>query len=345
MSVSQLSKVFRTFAERECTGSSPLYEYLSLKIADDSELIALASHAKQGQPIPNLLFGAVHFLLLTGKDHKLKEFYPSIVDNPSSVRDSFPYFKDFCLNHSSEIKDMIQNKLVQTNEVRRCAYLFPVFQYIFDTVHKPLAQIEIGTSAGLQLLWDKYSYSYGSNEIYGNRNADVHLYSIIKKGKMPFLKDNIPPVANRIGVDLHTVDLKKETEYLWLNALIWPEHHERRVLFQKASRCVKENHLTLIDGDGVELLPNLTENISNDYCICVFHTHVANQMPEDAVNKLLHHVKMIGENREIFHIYNNIEDRDLHLQYYVDGTEYVKRIGQTDGHGRWFTWELPKRIL
>ncbi|UOQ84473.1 DUF2332 domain-containing protein [Gracilibacillus salinarum] len=271
--------------------------------------------------------------------------YPSIVDNPASVRESFPYFKDFCLKHFSGIKDLIQNKLVQTNEVRRCAYLFPVFQFIYDTDHKPLALIEIGTSAGLQLLWDKYSYSYGMNEIFGNENADVHLSSHIKKGKLPIHKDSIPPVANRIGVDLHTVDLKDELEFLWLNALIWPEHQERRVLFQKGSNCVKENDLTLIEGDGVALLPTLAENISNDQCICVFHTHVANQMPGEVKAKLLQHVKMIGQSREIFHIYNNMEDKDLHLQYYLDGTEYVQKIGQTDGHGRWFTWELPERSL
>lgn len=62
-----LSVLFRNFALIECHLSSPLYQQLSLKIAQDDELLALASHARRGQPVPNLLFGAVHYLLLKGK--------------------------------------------------------------------------------------------------------------------------------------------------------------------------------------------------------------------------------------------------------------------------------------
>jgi hypothetical protein len=107
-----------------------------------------------------LFFGAVHYLLLKGADHPLKDFYPSIVSNPKSYEDSFEYFKDFCLTHRNEIESILKTKLVQTNEIRRCAYLYPIFCTIYEKVKKPLALIEIGTSAGLQLLWDKYSYSY-----------------------------------------------------------------------------------------------------------------------------------------------------------------------------------------
>ncbi|RWR12869.1 DUF2332 family protein [Siminovitchia fortis] len=34
------------------------------------------------------------------------------------------------------------------------------------------------TSAGLHLFWDKYCYSYGTGEIYGNHNSDVHIKSV-----------------------------------------------------------------------------------------------------------------------------------------------------------------------
>ncbi|MED1906441.1 DUF2332 domain-containing protein [Cytobacillus firmus] len=44
--------------------------------------------------------------------------------------------------------------------------------------------------------------------------------------------------------------------------------------------------------------------------------------------------------RDIFHIYNNIQDRNLHLDYYLSSKEFKKAVGQTEGHGKWFTWEL-----
>ena len=95
MNKDDLSQKFLTFAETECKGSSPLYEYLSLEISKDEELLKLCMNARDGQPIPNLLFGAVHYLLLKGKDHRLKDYYPSIVSNPKPHDESFEHFQDF----------------------------------------------------------------------------------------------------------------------------------------------------------------------------------------------------------------------------------------------------------
>ncbi|TKI82276.1 DUF2332 family protein, partial [Bacillus cereus] len=89
---------------------------------------------------------------------------------------------------------------------RRCAYLYPSFCYIFNKVKKPLALIEIGTSSGLQLFWDQYSYSYGTDEMYGNINSNVHVTSEIRGTNVPhFLKES-PSVVERIGLDLHVND-------------------------------------------------------------------------------------------------------------------------------------------
>jgi len=74
-----LSQRFSTFAENECKGSSELYQFLALEIAQDDDLLELCTNTLNGQPVPNLLFGAVHYLLLRGNEHKLKDFYPSIV--------------------------------------------------------------------------------------------------------------------------------------------------------------------------------------------------------------------------------------------------------------------------
>lgn len=168
----------------------------------------------------------------------------------------------------------------------------------------------------------------------------MHITAEIKGDIAPNLQDFIPPVAVRIGIDLHPIDLRDDENVLWLKALIWPEHHERRELFEKAAEIVKANEIRLIKGNGVEMLEQLSKEASNEYAICVFHTHVANQMPSEVRNRLLDKVQQIGSEREIFHLYNNIQDRDLHLDYSLDGKEYKQIVGQTEGHGKWFTWEL-----
>src|SRR5437660_132594 len=65
--LAMLARHFEHFATREFPGTSPLYEQLSRHIARDSEILALAAHATS-RPVPNLLLGAVHYLLLQGAE-------------------------------------------------------------------------------------------------------------------------------------------------------------------------------------------------------------------------------------------------------------------------------------
>lgn len=335
-----LSKTFLNFAEKECKGSSLLYEYLSIKVSRDAEILTICKNAGVGQPIPNLLFGAVHYLLLKGREHPLKEFYPSIVSNPKPYRDSFKFFRDFCFDYRKEIESILKTRLVQTNEVRRCAYLYPTFCTIYEQVKKPLALIEIGTSAGLQLLWDKYSYSYEQNDLYGNMDSKLNITAEIRGENTPILHLMPPPVSTRIGIDLNIIDLNNEDDKLWLKSLIWTEHKERLFMFEEAARYIKEAPVRLFDGDGISLLPEFVDDISKDSVICIFHTHVANQMPLEKKKQLLQTVEEVGKNRDVFHIYNNIQDRYLHLDYYLDGIESKNTIAETEGHGKWFEWFL-----
>src|SRR5699024_12305595 len=101
--------------------------------------------------------------------------------------------------------------------------------------------IEIGTSAGLQLLWNQYSYSYGSEDVYGKKFSDVHLHAEIKGDHQTTLLLDSPPVESKICVDLNINDLRKAEDYLWLKALSWPEHNKRIERYEKAVSLFKEN--------------------------------------------------------------------------------------------------------
>ena len=338
MLTNEMSQIFINFAEKECKGSSLLYEHLSKKIATDEPLLEICRNAQKGQPVPNLLFGAVHYLLLKGKEHPLKGYYPNMVDHPKSYKESFASFQDFCLTYRDEIEPILNNRIVQTNEVRRCTYLYPAFCEIYERTKKPLALIEIGTSAGLQLLWDQYSYSYGKATIYGNKESKLLMTSEIIGEQIPKIMYAPPPVSTRIGLDLNIIDLNDEDDKLWLTSLIWPEHKERLAMFEEAANYVKASSVKLVNGDGIRLLPAYIDEISADHIVCIFHTHVANQMPIEVKKQLLQTIEAFGKKRDIFHIYNNIQDRNLHLDYYMNGILSEDTIAETDGHGRWFKW-------
>ncbi len=340
MDTSLLAKRFKGFAERECKGSSRLYGHLAEHIAADRRLLRMSAQSSAGQPVPNLFLGAVQYLLLRGVEHPLMEYYPSIVDDPREPFAAFPHFKEFCLQYEDELILILQSKLVQTNEVRRCAYLYPCFCSIHHLTEKPLALIEIGTSAGLQLLWDKYSYSYHTGLTCGNKQSPLEIVAEIRGDHHPLLFPESPPVSSRLGVDLHVNHVQHPDDYLWLKALIWPEHKERIIQFDKAAAYASKERLELFEGDGVALLPHLASKIAEDSTVCVFHTHVANQLPYESKLRLEEHLRVLGQERDVFHLYNHMWDVDLHLDYYMNGQEYRNTVAKTDGHGRWFEWRL-----
>lgn len=230
--------------------------------------------------------------------------------------------------------------MFQTNEVRRCGYLYPCFSYLYAKTEKPLALVEIGTSAGLQLFWDKYSYSYNTGKVYGNLKSNVRITSEYQGEKVPPFSLSSPSVSHRYGLDLHINDVTNPEDKKWLEALIWPEHHERRALFNKAASYVNKKEAVFIEGDGVSLLPELIKQIPNSSMICVFHTHVANQIPDTLKYQLQETIRNFGQIRNIAHIYNNMWDRDLHIDSYINGIEKTEIAAETDGHGRWFSWKL-----
>jgi len=133
---------------------SPLYARLAEGVIGDEELKALAARARPGQPHANLLFGAVHFLLLRGAQHPLRRHYPDLGGGAPDGDDPFPPFKDFVGVHRDEIVRLVESRVTNTNEVGRSAVLHPGFRML--PKDGGLHLIEVGPSAGLNMIWDRY---------------------------------------------------------------------------------------------------------------------------------------------------------------------------------------------
>lgn len=336
--LAKLSQQFRTFAKNECENSSPLYEHLAIKIADDDELLNIATFIPQGQPVPNLLLAGVQYLLSSSED-ELVHFYPSLTTTPKALNEVYPVFKAFVLSHSDELKTLFQEKLVQRNEIRRCSYLYPMMTEIYERHKKPLAFIEIGASAGLQLGMDQYNYCYNQQLHINNSNSDFVLSSENRGQPLPASITNTPVVCKRVGIDLNPIDIHNEEELRWLEALIWPEHQQRRLLLHQALPILKELDLQLVKGDAIKLIKDISKEINQDAMLVVYHTHVANQIPLELRLELLEQLKEISMERPLFHCYNNLFDTQLHQDFMDQGEiESIRIMERPDGHARWFKW-------
>jgi hypothetical protein len=345
-----LARRFRRFAEAECRGVSPLYEHLACSIAADDELLALAAHAAQGQPAPNLLLAAVHFLLLKGQAAPLAQFYADLTPMAASPDVAYPAFRAFCLAHAAAVRHLLATRRVQTNEVGRCAYLLPAFTLVARLAHeRPLALIEVGTSAGLNLLWNRYGYRYGpADQCYGDPRSSVQIACTLRGHTRPPLPDRMPAMALSVGVDLHVVDLYDAEEVLWLRALVGPDRLERAQRLHNAVEITQRNPPTLLSGDGLVLLPELLRTVPADAAVCVFHTHTINQWSPEARDRLTTVLAEYGATHDLYRVSAeavrlsaqrvSTPHPQLELTAWQHGQVHQRLLAYCDHHGRWLAW-------
>lgn len=342
-SISALSKTFETFSRTECHNSSPLYEKLSLAISRDEEMLKFASNSVHG-PIPNILFASIHYLILKGKDNGLSVFYPDTTDNPEMEKDPYPLFRDFCRDYRSEIKLLLKSKYVQTNEVQRCSLLMPALNQVYSEAKEPLSVVEVGTSAGLNLLFDQYRYDYGKDFIVGNRNSEISLKCVLKGDNFPPLKDGLPKINFKAGIDLNPIDPHDEEAVTWLKALIWPEHTKRRRTLEAAILEAQKHNLELVRGDALEVLQKIIDRVPLDSALCVFSTFTLNQFPRKKHEKFTDHLVRASIQRPVYSINIGFADGDSHqfpeimLTRFQGGKAKEERLAICHPYGEWLEW-------
>jgi hypothetical protein len=342
-----LARQFERFARQESCNSSPLYARLSSGIAADTAMLALAAYARAGQPVPNLFLAAVHFLLLKRTHHPLSAFYPSVCGTSRSEttcrrEDPYPIFRSFCLQYSGEIRDLVSTRLVQTNEVQRSACLVPAFARVVRHAQgRPLALIDIGASAGLNLLWDHYGYDYGHGACYGDARSPVRIACTVRGDRRPPIPALLPAAAWRVGLDLSPVDVRDPEAALWLRALVWPEHARRVALLQCAIEVARRPPPSLMAGDALDLLPAVLPTVPRDVTLCVFHTFTVNQFSAEACDRLSSLLAEHSARRDLYRVsieYAGQEFPRLRLVSFEGGVATEQLLARCGGHGEWIEW-------
>ena len=339
----EIAETFRRFAEFECPELSRLYETLSRGIADDPEVLAIATKRRAGQPAPNIFFAAVHSLLIKRPSHPAASFYPDLAACDIPADDPYDAFRSFCLDEQDRIIDMISVRRVQTNVVRRSSLMLPAFLRAMDRLDdEQVVLVEVGASAGLNLFWDRYGYDYGDGLCWGDRASPVQLKTAALGERRPLLPERTFNLAGRIGVDLNPVDIRDDDAVSWLRALVWPERGDEAELLQRAIELACSNPPRLIAGDAMDVLPGVFDSLPPHVVPFIFHSHTLNQFPADARERFVELVDCYGSNRDLAMI--SLESRqsqnnsELDLTTYIDGVRTWEHLAQCDSHGYRIKW-------
>ena len=247
----RLSTAYRRFAEGKARGRSPLYETLARGVADDPAVLRFLETLPHAKQQPNLLIAAVRFLF--GIPAGWEEFRAAVLDNPDTVR------------------AIMLERSTQTNEPGRCAALLPVMALL----PQPLALIEVGASAGLCLLPDRYGYDYGGRRVRPlDETLQPPVFPCVVDSKTTPLPSALPRIVWRAGLDLNPLDVGDRDQMAWLKALVWPEQTGRRDRLDAAIRIAAAEPPRLVRGDLRHDLAALCAEAPTDATLVVFHTAV-----------------------------------------------------------------------
>ena len=241
-------ETYRLFAQQEARGRSAAYESLAGSVADDAVLTGFIASLPPAKRQPNLLFAAARYLLGT----------------PPGIGQ----LRELVSRRRAELAQVILTRRTQTNEPARCALLLPALAQL----PQPLALIEAGASAGLTLLFDRYSYDYAGHRLAGS-DPYAPTLRCEPRGPVP-LPARIPAIAWRAGLDLNPLDVTSDDDVCWLSCLVWPGEGDRGQRLAAAIASARRDPPAVHRGDLLTDLPALAAQAPPGVTLVIYHTSV-----------------------------------------------------------------------
>ena len=165
----------------------------------------------------------------------------------------------------------------------------------------PLALVEVGASAGLCLMLDRFHYDYGTIEI-GDEASPVRLHCALRGDVESPLA--LPQIAWRSGLDIELVDLNDPERARWLMAGIWPDHLDRRTRLEAAIRLWKQDAPPVRRGDLIDDLPALLAEVPLDATLVVFHSAVLPYVSPERRQAFVALLRELSKQRDIVWVSN-----------------------------------------
>lgn len=306
---------YRRFAELEARGRSPVYERWAAAVAADADVLHFLDRLPPSKRQPNLLFAAVRWLAGTPGDY-------------AALRSGV-------LDRADELEQVMVERRTQTNEPARCTALLPALAGL----PQPLALLEVGASAGLTLLPDRYGYDYAGRRISApDARAPVLLCE--PRGPVP-LPERLPEVAWRAGIDLNPLDVSDDDDVEWLRCLIWPGQQERVERLDAAVAVARRDQPRLVRGDLVDDLAALAAQAPDDATLVVFHCAVLAYVDTDRRQAFADAVAALGavwlsnEAPAVLPVTETMSSRSGGFVLVRDG---ATPLASTDPHGAWIEW-------
>ncbi len=284
------------------------------------------------------LAGALHYLVLTGAAPILARAYRAPPDSDSQF---WRIIEAALRQHAPGILVMLDQP-PQTNEVARSAVLIASAHWLSARFELPLVLSELGASAGLNLLWDRYALNAGG-QLFGPPDPVLTL-APDWQGELP---PNAPPVVRaRAGVDLAPLDPVADRQRML--AYIWADQNARRARSVAALDHAAEARPEIARGCAIDWMEARLARPFPQAVHLVFHTVVWQYLPLEAQIRgqalLARAGARMRSDEPLVHL---AMEADSHgpgagLRLHIWPGDEVITLGRADFHGRWVEWNAPE---
>jgi len=224
-----LPRRFRAQAEQCLRNGSPLTAALLEGAAGDDEaggpvheLLAPFAADPSGSVASLRFAGALHRLVLERQAPDLALHYPS-VGGTAPVEEAWPVARRVVERCAEQLAAGLRRP-VQTNEVGRSAALYGGLLHVTARTGLPIRLLEVGASAGLNLLVDRFAYEVAEGVVLGEPSSPVRLRAPWR-GRFPAYAPL--EVVSRAGCDPAPLDPGSEADRLTLTSYVWADQVDR----------------------------------------------------------------------------------------------------------------------
>lgn len=235
----------------------------------------------QGAPLADALplrvAGGIHSLHLSHAAPELEPIYCGATADDTAI------IRAVMVAHEPALLPWLDGP-PQTNEAGRSANFIAAMLWLAEQGLPPRFQcLEIGSSAGINLMLDRYRYQLGGVTV-DPANA-VMAFAPEWKGAPP--PDHAIVIVGTSGCDVAPVDLGDPAQALRLKAYIWPEHTVRFERMEAAIKAASQRKPDLVRMNAADFVEaELAKPQESGTTRMLMHSIVWQYVPEDQQDRI-----------------------------------------------------------
>ncbi len=288
--------------------------------------------------LPLRLTGGLHALVRRGDAAGLAGCYP-----PNALPDEEALWA--ALRPVLDRPDLLPwlDGAPQTNEVGRSAALMSGLLVVADLFPQPVELLELGASAGLNLLLDRYGYDLGG-VLAGDAGSPLQLRPEWRGAAPP---DAAVEVARRRGVDLSPLDARSDGDRLL--AYVWPDQARRLAQLEAALAIAAGDPPEVEPGEAADWLEaRLRERQEAGVTRVVLHSIAFQYFPDATKARIAAAMEQAGAAATIpaplawlRYEHDGGERIELRLRTWPDGEERLLAHGHPHGSRMEWLYSVP----